>query len=166
MLDMIIGGDNLRFVGHYRDLTTDIDQVYDGMLKELQSNTNLNIVKELIGDVQGQHFKTIIAVRNNVPRDFFGALREVSFTITGDADDYIIEVHTGSWFSNMMILGTGGAVIGSTTSNPGSMIGNTITEGTNTLLDFKFHRRILDHVTELISKNSKKPITIPNFGQN
>ena len=160
------GGDHVRFVGHYRDLTTDIGQVYDGMLEELRTNKNLKIVNELNGNVKGRHFKTIIAVRNNIPRDFFGELREISFTITGSPDDYLIEVHTGSWFSNMMILGTGGAVIGSASSSPGSMIGNTITEGTNTLLDFKFHRIILDRVKELITNNSKNPMTLLNVDEN
>lgn len=156
----------MRFVGHYRDLSTDIDGVYDGMLNELRSNNDLDIVKELMGDIKGQHFKTIIAVRNNLPRDFFGALREISFTITGKPDDYMVEVHTGSWFSNMMILGTGGAVIGNATSCPGSQIGNTITEGTNTMLDFKFHRIILDQVKDLVTKNSRNQMTLLNCDQN
>lgn len=156
----------MRFVGHYRDLTTDIGQVYDGMLRELRANKDLKIVNELNGNVKGRHFKTIIAVRNNIPRDFFGELREISFTITGSPDDYLIEVHTGSWFSNMMILGTGGAVIGNTTSGPGSKIGNTITEGTNTLLDHEFHRKILEQVRDSIIRNSKRQMTLQNTDEN
>jgi hypothetical protein len=46
------------------------------------------------------------------------------------------------------------------------MIGNTITEGTNTLLDFKFHRIILDRVKELITNNSKNPMTLLNVDEN
>jgi energy-converting hydrogenase Eha subunit E len=156
----------MRFIGHYRDLSTDIDLVYDAMLNELRSNNDLDIVKELMGDINGQHFKTIIAVRNNLPKDFFGSLREISFTITGKPDDYIVEVHTGSWFSNMMILGTGGAVIGNATSDPNSIIGNTITEGTNTMLDFKFHRIILDQVKHIIVKSSLRPMTMLNTKEN
>jgi len=152
----------MQFVKHYRDLNTNIDGVYNGMLKELQAQKDLDIVNELQGDNDGIPFKTIVAVRKNVPRAFVGALREVTFTITGKGDDYVVEVHTGSWFNNMIGPATGGAIAGSIVPVLGTAIGAAAGAGASTLLGANYHRTLSKEVRDLVEKNSRNKLNIHN----
>jgi len=152
----------MQFVKHYRDLNTDLNAVYDGMKKELQAQKDLDIVNELEGDNDGTAFKTIVAVRKNVPRAFVGALREVTFTITGGKNDYVIEVHTGSWFNNMIGPAAGGALAGSVVPVIGTAIGAAAGAGTSTLLGFNYQRTLQNEVRNLVEKNSQNKLSIHN----
>jgi len=44
-------------------LNTNLDGIYQGMIKQLQAQEDLDIVSELEGDNDGKPFKTIMAVR-------------------------------------------------------------------------------------------------------
>ena len=101
----------MPYVKRYKDLKTDLEAVYDDIKYELQTGNGLNVVKEQDGTVNGVPFKSIFAVRESVPKALTGTLREVTVTITGVADEWLLEVHTGAWFSNMITPGTGGLII-------------------------------------------------------
>ena len=48
----------MQFVKHYRDLNSNLDEIYAGMFKKLQAEDDLDIVSELVGDNDGKPFKT------------------------------------------------------------------------------------------------------------
>ena len=152
----------MQFVKHYRDLNTNLNGVYDGMKKELQAQKDLDIVNELEGDNDGIPFKTILAIRKSVPRAFVGALREVTFTITGEKDDFVVEVHTGSWFNNMIGPATGGAIAGSVVPVIGTAIGAAAGAGTSTVIGMNYHRTLQNEIRSLVEKNSKNKFQIHN----
>ena len=152
----------MQFVKHYRDLNKNLDGVYKGMLKELQAQKDLDIVNELKGENDGIPFRTIVAVRTNVPRAFVGALREVTFTITGEPDDYVVEVHTGSWFANMVGSGASGAVAGTVVPVIGTAVGAAAGAGASTLYGLNYHRNLSKEVRKLVEKHSKNRLNIHN----
>jgi len=95
----------MPFVKRYMNLSTDLDSLYKGIVKELQDTEGLNVVNQLKGEINGRPFRSVTAVRESIPRAFVGALREVAVTITGEPDDFLLEVHTGAWFSNLAMPG-------------------------------------------------------------
>ncbi|MBN2336169.1 hypothetical protein JXL21_11465 [Candidatus Bathyarchaeota archaeon] len=136
----------------YKDLSTDLNAVYDDIKYELQTGKELNVVKEQEGTVNGIAFKSIFAVRESVPKALLGTLREVTVTLTGGSDDWMLEVHTGAWFSNMVMPGTGGLLI----AGP---IGGIAASGTATIYAVKFERDLKNKVKDIVKKHSKKPYT-------
>jgi len=95
-------------------------------------------------------------IKGTIPRVFVGALREVTVTITGEPNDFQIERHTGSWFSNMVLPGVGGFIIG------GPLVGVT-GAGLSTLMATKFERYLKKRITELINENSTNKIGVENL---
>jgi hypothetical protein len=85
----------MPFVRRYKDMNTDLDALYKDVVKELQNEKELNIGKELKGDVNGVPFISVTANRASIPKMVTGTLREVTVTITGEKNDYLIEMHTG-----------------------------------------------------------------------
>lgn len=85
-----------------------------------------------------------------------GALREVTVTITGEPNDFLIEGHTRSWFNNMVVPGVGGFII------RGSLVGVT-GAGLSTLVATKFERDLKKRITELINEHSENKIRIENL---
>jgi len=108
----------MPYVKRYKDLNTDLDAVYDDIKYEIQTGKELNVVKEQDGTVNGVPFKSIFAVRESVPKALIGTLREVTVTITGVSEDWLLEVHTGAWLSNMITPGTGGREVRSGPQEP------------------------------------------------
>jgi hypothetical protein len=85
----------MPFVRRYKDMNTDLDALYKDVVKELQNEKELNIGKELKGDVNGVPFISVTANRASIPKMVTGTLREVTVTITGEKNDYLIEMHIG-----------------------------------------------------------------------
>jgi hypothetical protein len=142
----------MPFVKRYRDLGTDLEAVYDDIKYELQTGKELNIVKEQDGTVNGVPFKSIFAVRESVPKALTGTLREATVTMTGVADDWLLEVHTGAWFNNMITPATGGLIV----AGP---LGGIAASGTAVIYAVKFERDIKNRIKEIVKKHSKKPYT-------
>jgi hypothetical protein len=142
----------MPYVKRYKDLSTDLIAVYDEVKYELQTGKGLNVVKEQDGTVNGVPFKSIFAVRESVPKALTGTLREVTVTITGEADDWLLEVHTGAWFSNMIAPGTGGLII----DGP---LGGVAASGTATVYAVKLERDLKNRIKEIVKKHSRKPYT-------
>ena len=94
------------FVRRYKDLDTDLDALHIGVVKELQSVKEMNVTNDMKGKVNEKPFRNITAVRATIPRALVGSLREITVTITGTPTDFLVEVHTGSWFNNLAVPGT------------------------------------------------------------
>jgi hypothetical protein len=142
----------MPFVRRYKDLGTDLDGLYRDIIKELQHEKDLEIVKENYGIINGVEFKSVTAVRANLPRAVTGTLREVTVSIGGTADDWLLELHTGSWFGNMLLPGAGGFLI----AGP---VGSAAAAGTTTLMAAQYGRKLKNQIKELVKKNSGNPYT-------
>ena len=137
-------------------LNTNLEELFNAIIRELEQVKELKIVNKLNGKVNDHDFWTVTAVRRTIPRAFVGALREVTVTITGEPNDFLIEGHTGSWFSNMVVPGVGGFIIG------GPLVGVT-GAGLSTLVATKFERDLKKRLTELINENSTNKIGVENL---
>jgi hypothetical protein len=142
----------MPFVRRYRDIETDLDGLFKDIVQELQNVKELNVVKEMNGDVNGLPFKSVTATRSSVPRTLLGTLREVTVTVTGTPSDYIIELHTGEWLNNVILPGAGGIMI----AGP---LGGVAWAGTTGLLAVEYQRKLKNRIKELVKKNSKKEYT-------
>jgi hypothetical protein len=80
----------------YMHLETDLDGLHKSIVKELLNTKGLKLANEIKTEVNGKPFRSITAVRESIPRAFVGALREVTVTIAGEPDDFLVEVHTGA----------------------------------------------------------------------
>ena len=145
----------MPIVRRFKDLGTDIDSLYIDIVDELQKEKELNIANELEGTVKdtGKPFKTVTAVRESIPRAFVGALREVTVTITGDSDDFVVETHTGAWLSNLAMPGAEGLLI----AGP---IGAGVAAGASGLAAANYRRKMVKKINELVKKHSKKKLTV------
>ena len=101
----------MPFVRRYKDMNTDLEALYKDIVKELQNEKELNIAKELKGDVNDVPFMSVTANRSTVPKLVTGTLREVTVTITGEKNDYLIEMHTGELFSNLAMPYMGASIL-------------------------------------------------------
>lgn len=136
----------------YKDLGTNLESLYKDIKKELQQNKDLSIVSETKGSINNVQFQSMTAARATVPRFVTGTLREVSVTITGQPDDWLLEVHTGAWFGNMVLPGAGGFLI----AGP---IGAVAGAGTTAVFAREYGRKLKNRIKELVKKNSGKAYT-------
>jgi len=142
----------MPFVRRYKDLGTDLDALYMDIISELQQEKDLEIGKETEGIINGVGFKSVTAMRASLPRAVTGTLREVSVTIAGEPDDWLLELHTGSWFGNMILPGAGGFLI----AGP---VGTAAAAGTTGLMAAQYSRKLKNKIKELVKKHSGKPYT-------
>jgi len=142
----------MPFVRRYKDMETDLDALYKDVVKELQNENELNIVKEMSGVVDKMPFMSVTAARVSVPKAILGTLREVTVTITGLPNDYLIEMHTGEWFNNLIVPGAGATILG-------GPIAGVAAAGTTGLLAVNYGRKLNNRIKELVKKNSKSKYT-------
>ena len=140
----------MPFVRRYKDMDTSLKALYKDIVSELQNEKELNIGTELSGDVNKVPFMSVTAHRASMPKALTGTLREVTVTISGKPNDYIIEMHTGAWLSNMIVPGTGAFLI----AGP---VGAVAAGGATALFAVNYQRKMKNRLKELIKKHSKKP---------
>ncbi len=143
----------MAYVRRYKDLGTDLDGLYRDVVMELSATKELNIVNELEGEANNRPFRSVTAVRQTIPRMFVGALREVTVTITGEPDDYLVEIHTGAWFSNLAVPGAGAFIIG-------GPIAGVAAAGATGIYAVKYERDLSKKIKEFVQKNSQKDVTL------
>jgi hypothetical protein len=139
----------MPFVRRYKDMNTDLDALYKDIVSELQNEKELNIGKELKGDVNDVPFMSVTANRATVPKLVTGTLREVTVTITGEKNDYLIEMHTGEWFSNLAMPYLGASIL------VGPLAG-LAAAGTTGLMAANYGRKLKNRIKELVKKHSKE----------
>jgi len=136
-------------VRRYSDLNTDLDGLYQDIKKELQQDKDLTVANETEGVINGVPFKAISAVRASLPRAITGTLREVTVTIAGHPDEWLLEMHTGAWFGNMILPGAGGFLV----AGP---FGAAATVGGTVVLAAEYGRKLKNKIKELVKKHSGK----------
>lgn len=139
----------MPFVRRYKDMNTDLDALYKDIVKELQNEKELNVAKELKGDINGVPFMSVTSNRSTIPKLVTGTLREVTVTITGTNNDYLIEMHTGEWFSNLAMPYLGASIL------VGPLAG-LAAAGATGLMAAQYGRKLKTKIKELVKKHSKE----------
>jgi hypothetical protein len=139
----------MPFVRRYKDMNTDLDTLYKDIVKELQNEKELNIAKELKGDINGVPFLSVTANRASIPKMIIGTLREVTVTITGTKNDYLVEMHTGEWFSNLAMPYMGASIL------VGPLAG-LAAAGATGLIAAQYGRKLKAKIKDLVKKHSKE----------
>ena len=139
----------MPFVRRYKDMNTDLDGLYKDIVKELQNEKELDIGKELKGDINGVPFMSVTANRSSIPKLVTGTLREVTVTITGQKNDYFIEMHTGEWFSNLAMPYMGAWIL------VGPLAG-LAAAGATGLIAAQYGMKLKAKIKELVKKHSKE----------
>ena len=101
------------------------------------------------GNINGVDFMAITAAWSSVPRAVTGTLREVTVTLAGEPDDWLLELHTGAWFGNMILPGAGGFLVA---GPDGAEAG----AGSSPLFAREYGRKLKNCIKELVKKHSGK----------
>jgi hypothetical protein len=78
-----------------------------------------------------------------------GTLREVTVTITGTKNDYLVEMHTGEWFSNLAMPYMGASIL------VGPLAG-LAAAGATGLIAAQYGRKLKAKIKDLVKKHSKE----------
>ena len=98
-------------VQHYRGLNTNLEQLYDNIKGELEVQKDLEIGSEYKGTMNSVPLRSIVAV-NKSPKVWAGSLHEIHVSITGNPNDYAVEVASGAWFGSLLWTGAVGLIVG------------------------------------------------------
>src|SRR5919108_2994824 len=97
-------------VQHYRGLSTNLDRLYESIKHELEDQKDIEIVSEYKGTMNSVPLRSIVAV-NKSPKVWTGSLCEIHVSITGNPNDYAVEVASGAWFGSLVWTGAVGLIV-------------------------------------------------------
>ncbi|KXB07911.1 hypothetical protein AKJ56_02140 [candidate division MSBL1 archaeon SCGC-AAA382N08] len=96
--ETVFGLDKMATVKCFKNMNSDLSAIFEDIIMELEKEKELNIVNRLEEETEdGNPFLSVTAVRVGTPGYTYGETRELSVTITGTPNDYIVEVHAGCW---------------------------------------------------------------------
>ena len=98
-------------VQHYRGLNTNLENLYESIKETLKDEKGLQNVSEYKGTLNGIPLRSIVAV-NKSPKVFAGSLSHISISITGDPNDYAVEVGSNAWFGSLFFQKLSGLLLG------------------------------------------------------
>ena len=81
-------------VQHYRRLSTNLENLYNSIKELLETQKESTNCFEYKGFLNSVPLRSIVAV-NTSPKVWAGSLREIHVSITGNPDDYAVEVASG-----------------------------------------------------------------------
>ena len=139
-------------VKHYRGLNTDLDKLYNSLKQLLEDQKELQIVSEYKGTMNAIPLRSIVAV-NKSAKVWVGSLREIHVSITGNPDDYAVEVASGAWFGSLAWPGAVGLVVG----GPVGLAAGVAVGG---VMAYEFEKHVWQKVLEVIKKESGVQPTI------
>jgi hypothetical protein len=143
-------------VQHYRGLNTDLDNLYNSIKQLLQDqNEHLQIVSEYKGLLNAVPLRSIVAV-NKSPKVWVGSLREIHVSITGNPNDYAVEVASGAWFGSLAWPGAVGLVVG----GPVGLAAGVTVGG---IMAYEFEKNLWQKVLEVIKKESAVQPTVDSI---
>ena len=142
-------------VQHYRGLNTNLDILYNNIKQELQNQKDLEIVSEYKGTLNSVPLRSIVAV-NKSPKVWVGSLREINVSITGNPNDYAVEVASGAWFGSLVWTGAVGLVIG----GPIGLAAGATVGG---IMAYEFEKQIWKKILEVVKKESEKQPTLDSI---
>ena len=142
-------------VQHYRGLNTNLDILYNNIKQELQDQKDLEIVSEYKGTLNSVPLRSIVAV-NKSPKVWVGSLREIHVSITGNPNDYAVEVASGAWFVSLVWTGAVGLVVG----GPIGLAAGATVGG---IMAYEFEKHMWNKILEVVKKESEKQPTLDSI---
>jgi hypothetical protein len=142
-------------VQHYHGLNTNLDALYDNIKQELQDQKDLEIVSEYKGTLNSVPLRSIVAV-NKSPKVWVGSLREIHVSITGNPNDYAVEVASGAWFVSLVWTGAVGLVVG-------GPIGLAAGAAVGGIMAYEFEKHMWNKILEVVKKESEKQPTLDSI---
>lgn len=139
-------------VQHYKGLHTNLDNLYDALKKEIESQPNLQVVSEYKGTLNNLPLRSFLAVNKSL-KVIAGSLNEIHVSITGGPEDYAVEVSSNGWFSSLLFPGAVGLIVG----GPIGLAGGLAVGGT---MAYEFERHIWKKILEIVKKESKNEPTV------
>lgn len=124
-------------IRRYKNLDTNLNGLYEGILDDLLDLKQLKVVNELRDKIKGKAFLSITAVRRSVQIHFSGTIREITITLFGEPNDFILETHVGFWGGLGMV--------------------NTLRKG---FVDIGYRNQFHKKIRERVKANSKKELTL------
>lgn len=118
----------------------------------LEGQKDLQTVSEYKGLLNAVPLRSIVAV-NKSPKVWIGSLREIHVFITGNPDDYAVEVASGAWFGSLAWPGAVGLVVG----RPVGLAAGVAVGG---IMAYEFEKHVWQKVLEVIKKESAVQPTI------
>jgi hypothetical protein len=139
-------------VEHYRGLGTDLDKLYQSIKQVIEDEKKLRIVSEYKGTLNDIPLRSIVAV-NTSPKVLVGQLSEIHVSITGNSNDYAVEVASNAWFGSLAWPGAVGLVVG----GPVGLAAGATVGG---IVAYEFERKMWKHVQETVKKVSQVQPTL------
>ena len=139
-------------VQHYKGLNTNLDNLYSSIKQLLQDQKELRIVSEYKGFLNSIPLRSIVAA-NTSPKVWTGSLREIHVSITGNPDDYAVEVASGAWFGSLVWPGAVGLLVG----GPVGLAAGVAVGG---IMAYEFEKHVWQKVLEVVKKESAVQPTI------
>jgi hypothetical protein len=142
-------------VQHYRDLNTNLEKLYDSIKREIEVQKDLEIVSEYKGTMNSIPLRSIVAV-NKSPTVWAGSLREIHVSITGNPNDYAVEVASGAWFGSLLWTGAVGLIVG----GPVGLAAGATVGG---IMAYEFEKHIWKKILEVVKKESENQPTVDSI---
>jgi hypothetical protein len=139
-------------VEHYRGLGTDLDKLYQSIKQVIEDEKKLRIVSEYKGTLNDIPLRSIVAV-NTSPKVLVGQLSEIHVSITGNSNDYAVEVASNAWFGSLAWPGAVGLVVG----GPVGLAAGATVGG---IVAYEFERKMWKHVQETVKTVSQVQPTL------
>jgi hypothetical protein len=139
-------------VEHYRGLGTDLDKLYQSIKQVIEDEKNLHIVSEYKGTLNDIPLRSIVAL-NTSPKVLVGQLSEIHVSITGNPNDYAVEVASNAWFGSLAWPGAVGLVIG----GPVGLAAGATTGG---IVAYEFERKMWKRIQEAVKRVSQVQPTL------
>jgi hypothetical protein len=139
-------------VQHYRGLNTNLDNLYKSVKELLEAQKELRIVSEYMGLLNSVPLRSIVAV-NTSPKVWAGSLREIHVSITGNPEDYAVEVASGAWFGSLIWPGAVGLLVG----GPVGLAAGVAVGG---IMAYEFEKHLWTKVLDVVKKESKVQPTL------
>jgi hypothetical protein len=133
-------------VKHFQGLDTNLESLYNNIKQVLQAQKELQIVSEYKGLLNSVPLRSIVAV-NTSPKVWVGSLREIHVSITGNPDDYAVEVASGAWFGSLLWPGAVGLLVG----GPVGLAAGVAVGG---IMAYEFEKHVWEKVLEVVKKES------------
>jgi hypothetical protein len=142
-------------VQHYKGLNSNLEKIYDTIKNTIEQEKNLKIVEEYKRFLNGIPLRSIVAL-NNSPKVIVGSLREIHVSITGDPNDYAIEVASGAWFGSLLIPGVAGLLIG----GPIGLAAGATVGG---VMAYEFEKNMWKKITVAVKNESENDVTVDSI---
>ncbi len=151
-------------VEHYQGLGTDLEKLYHSIKQVIEDEKDLRIVSEYKGTLNNIPVRNIVAV-NTSAKVLVGQLSEIHVSITGNPDDYAVEVASNAWFGSLVWPALAGLAIG----GPAGLAAGTAAGGTAGLaagatvggiVAYEFERKMWKRIQEAVKKVSQVQPTL------